>query len=202
MAFPAGFDSKAASDAGAFVEAAYATYLKNRTSETPPVIGLPPNWQLAAWVTMTDHVATGFHTMDLEVAHTATPTVVVAHSLGAALASLYVLDNAAGGHSVAPTLYTYASPRVGDQAFVDAFKATKAPSWRIENAPDIVPDAPPDSLGYRHLDTQVLIDSTGKVNSSESCFHAMRTHRHLLDPSVPLDAGCEPGRADEVMLVP
>jgi predicted lipase len=45
---------------------------------------------------------------------------VTGHSLGAALATLYVLDNALTDRIRNPSIYTFASPRVGDSTFAGA----------------------------------------------------------------------------------
>jgi hypothetical protein len=116
--------------------------------------------------------------------------VVVAHSLGAALATLYVVDNM-NHHNVSnPLVYTFASPRVGDQTFVNTFNGFGLTSWRIVNAPDLVPNVPPDIWGYRHVDQLALVDSSGEVQPTLACAHAMTTYYHMLDPARPVDADC------------
>lgn len=108
--------------------------------------------------------------------------VVTGHSLGAALTTLYVLDNASNFRINNPLVCTFGSPRVGDTRFVQAFDALNLTSWRIVNAPDIIPDLPPDVFGYRHVREQSLFDSTGKVKSTLACAHAIETYLSLLDP--------------------
>ena len=49
---------------------------------------------------------------------------VVGHSLGSALATLYVMENAYGDKIYNPTICTFASPRVGDATFVVGFLRT------------------------------------------------------------------------------
>ena len=76
---------------------------------------------------------------------------VTAHSLGGALATLYVLENAKEDKIANQVLYTFASPMVGDATFAAAFDALGLTSWRIVNEPDLVPKAPGEFLGYQHI---------------------------------------------------
>jgi len=116
--------------------------------------------------------------------------VVVAHSLGAALATLYVVDNVKH-HGINHSLVcTFASPRVGDQTFVNTFNGFSLTSWRIVNAADLVPNVPPDVWAYRHIDTLALVDSTGEVQPTLACAHAMTTYDHMLDTTRPVDTDC------------
>ncbi len=115
---------------------------------------------------------------------------IVGHSLGAALATLYALDNARTEKLTTPVLYTFASPMVGDPAFVAAFNQLDLASWRIVNAPDLVPQLPSAILGYAHVDREQRYDSRGKVQPDELCLHAMTTYLHLIDQDLPLGAGC------------
>lgn len=116
--------------------------------------------------------------------------VVVAHSLGAALCTLYVVDNVKNHSITNPLVCTFASPRVGDQTFVDTFNGFGLTSWRIANAQDIVPKVPWGAWSYRHVDTLTLVDSFDKVQPTAGCAHAMRTYFHLLDAAQPLDPEC------------
>jgi hypothetical protein len=117
------------------------------------------------------------------------PIVVVGHSLGAALATYYAAENALVHEIPNPGLWTFASPKIGDQAFVDAFNRLGLTSWRVVNKQDIVPHLPP-GLFYQHVNTEQLYDSNGVVNPSFSCWHSLATYLHLLNSTYPLDAGC------------
>jgi Lipase (class 3) len=117
------------------------------------------------------------------------PIVVAGHSLGAALATYYAAENALVHKIQNPGLWTFASPKVGDQGFVDAFNRLGLTSWRIVNKQDIVPHLPP-GLFYKHVDTEELYDSQGVVQPSFGCWHSLATYLHLLNASYPLDAGC------------
>lgn len=69
------------------------------------------------------------------------------HSLGGALAALAGARVVDAGAALAGTL-TYGQPRVGDVEL--ARHLDRLPLLRIVNASDLVPDMPPESLGYRH----------------------------------------------------
>ena len=115
---------------------------------------------------------------------------VAGHSLGAALATLYTLDNAKTEQISNPRLCTFASPLVGDAAFAAAFNALALTSWRIVNRPDIVTLLPPHVFGFCHVDTEQLLSSIGKVRSSVLCWHVLATYLSLLDPAQLPDPGC------------
>ncbi|HXB96480.1 MAG TPA: lipase family protein [bacterium] len=112
----------------------------------------------------------------------AASVAVAGHSLGAALATLYGLGLAAAGQPCA--VYTLASPKVGDQAFSDAFNAGVAVSVRVYDRSDPVPDfpqnAPPDL--YVHvkggLEVNSLTDLT--VRPDPLCYHSHLTYLYLL----------------------
>jgi len=299
------FDAKAAAEYGAFIGAAYSMYDSNPNDRTPAPIGIPPGYDLVAWIQMSDfifgsvpgcfygivaqqtgqpssyvlairgtsntmewwddlhmsstpfakvanagNVAEGFYRIyeTLEVVERSadrpladaasslkaaggfaqqismlvqkktasklaalgpvapgTPApapslVVTGHSLGAALATLYVLDNAANQKVHNPLACTFASPRVGNRGFVAAYNALGLTSWRIVNSQDLVPNLPWDILGYRHVDEQELFSSLGKVKSSIACAHALATYMSLIDPDLQPSADCLVTRADNQML--
>jgi hypothetical protein len=112
---------------------------------------------------------------------------LVGHSLGAALLTLYVVENAVKKLLPSPKVYTFASPRVGDPDFAAAYNGLHLPSWRIDNAPDIVPDMPPD-LWYTHVDTTVGVDSSPYVRNTPACSHPLSAYRAAL-LSEPLPGG-------------
>jgi predicted chitinase len=115
---------------------------------------------------------------------------VAGHSLGSALATLYVMENAKTDQLANPLVYTFASPRVGDASFAAAFNGLGLTSWRVANAPDLVPNLPPDWLGFKHVDTLYPVTSTGKVKSSPGCWHSLATHLSLIDPTLQPSADC------------
>jgi triacylglycerol lipase len=73
--------------------------------------------------------------------------IITGHSLGSSLATLAAFDLAFNGFNVHST-YTWASPRVGDPYFVEAFENVlkESPHYRIANAADFVTQVPPAAL--------------------------------------------------------
>lgn len=77
------------------------------------------------------------------------PVFYTGHSLGAALATL------AAARRPPRALYTFGSPRVGDQRLVA--KLAAVPTFRIVHGSDIVTTVPPELLGFRHVGNEVPI---------------------------------------------
>ncbi len=83
------------------------------------------------------------------------------HSLGAALATL-----AAYRYEDVQGLYTFGSPRVGDEEFARDFRV---PAYRFENNNDIVCKVPPPLPGlYAHTGELKYIDADGKIQGDMS----------------------------------
>ena len=80
------------------------------------------------------------------------------HSLGGALAGLAFTN-----FPVSFGLYTYGSPRIGNQEFVDLSK--DKPIWRIEHAYDPIPLLPPDlpKINFIHMGKLAFITEDGKL---------------------------------------
>ena len=113
---------------------------------------------------------------------------VAAHSLGGALATLYVADNSRTKKVTTPLLCTFASPRVGDYTFATTFDGLGIPSWRIVNELDIVPKLP--IFPFWHIQTEHLYNSGSSTVWSLGCWHSIDTYLHLLDPKQPLLRSC------------
>lgn len=126
--------------------------------------------------------------------------VVTGHSLGAALCTLYVMEHAARRQAGSLSICTFASPRVGDGAFIAAFEALDLSSWRIVNIQDVVPYLPPPILGYAHVDTETARDSSGLVHWSPTCWHAIETYLALLDPSLKPSSDCAMSAQDLALM--
>jgi Lipase (class 3) len=124
----------------------------------------------------------------LEAAAAPMSIEVTGHSLGAALATLYVAENAAGGHVTTPLLCTFASPRVGDSVFAARFDQLGIASWRIVNELDIVPKLP--AIGFTHVATEYSYTSGSSVDWSLACWHELATYLNLLDPTQPIAPEC------------
>ncbi len=140
---------------------------------------------------MADLVSRHMPAPSLSAAFPAGATISVAgHSLGGALATLYVLENAKTSQVHNPLICTFASPRAGDSAFVAAFNALGLTSWRFANGPDVVPDLPPYILGFRHVDTLCALSSAGKVTPSVGCWHELATYLSLIDPTLQPSPEC------------
>lgn len=134
------------------------------------------------------------HALLMGLAQAPPPSVAITgHSLGAALCTLYVMENASKGLVHSPVICTFASPRVGNGDFVTAFnKLAGVTSWHIRNTLDIVPMLPPTLLGYGDVDQVYDFNSFGMVKLSPSCWHSMLTYMHWLDPRVALEEACRP----------
>jgi predicted lipase len=119
---------------------------------------------------------------------------VGAHSLGSALATLYVMENVTKKLLQTPLVYLFASPRVGDATFVKAYDALPGLTcWRFSNKNDLVPNVPPDTWGFGEVATLYQVDDTGAVKDNVACHHAMTTYMHMLAPTTcPVSESCKP----------
>ena len=115
---------------------------------------------------------------------------VCGHSLGGALATLIAADLAGAAIDPRPIVYTFASPAVGEKTFGLWYDGVAPDSYRIYNAPDIVPTLPPAIFGYSHTDEPYQINSGASTQSSVGCHHSLGTYLHALDPTQPLDPSC------------
>jgi len=123
------------------------------------------------------------------------PTIVVGHSLGAALSTLFVMENDAKRKFDVTSLCTFASPRVGNMEFVHLFNQLPIDSWRIVNVRDVVPKLPPHIpivLDYSHVDLACPFDSSTFAKNNLLCWHTMETYLHWLDASSTLLPECVP----------
>ncbi|MCG7904680.1 MAG: lipase family protein [Candidatus Thiodiazotropha weberae] len=95
---------------------------------------------------------------------------ITGHSLGGALCQLFTLDLALSRPDIRTENINFASPRVGNQAFVDFYGAqTHHPILRVVNVHDAVPHLPPTELGFRHHPSAYLVafhatDILGKMD--------------------------------------
>jgi hypothetical protein len=114
------------------------------------------------------------------------PTIVTGHSLGAALATLFAMENDAKRKFDISRLCTFASPRVGNMEFVHLFNQLPIDSWRIVNTRYVVPKLPPHIpivLDYGHVDDAYPFDSAGFAKNNMACWHSMKTYLHWLEPN-------------------
>ncbi len=127
----------------------------------------------------------------------ATNVTVCGHSLGGALATLLTLDIGLNTSCRAPTSFTCASPRVGEDMFAGSYNAVVADSWRIVNRQDLVPKLPPTApLPYEHVNTLYELNPPpNAINPTIPCMHALTTYLWLMsrqtgDTGYRLDANC------------
>jgi triacylglycerol lipase len=121
---------------------------------------------------------------------------VTGHSLGAALATLLALDAGlnSGVGSSGTTVYTFASPRVGELMFQHTYDSVVPDTYRIYNRPDIVPQAPP--FPYEHVGNDLELNPPfNSVNSTLACWHSLDTYLWLMDKeaggnTLKVDAAC------------
>jgi hypothetical protein len=81
-------------------------------------------------------------TVARELERLACPVFYAGHSLGAALATL------AASHRPPKAVYTFGSPRVGNEAFVATLRSVAV--YRVVDGTDIVTTLPPEIAGFRH----------------------------------------------------
>lgn len=111
---------------------------------------------------------------------------IAGHSLGAALTTLALPDIEANLKRKVSALYTYGSPRVGNDAFVKAFNGSFGQrSFRVVNTSDIVTSIPlPAPIAgivggyFSHVDTPV--DLTVQEDDLEQN-HDMKTYVSALN---------------------
>jgi Lipase (class 3) len=121
------------------------------------------------------------------------PTVVTGHSLGSALATLFVLENSVKHKFDITTISTLASPKVGNLEFKHVFDALPLTSWRVVNKRDAVPKLPPTIpfiLDYEHIAEAYSFDSWLYAKKNLGCYHSIDTYLHWLDNNLPLAAEC------------
>ena len=106
---------------------------------------------------------------------------ITGHSLGCTLSTLFTLDLALSRPDIKVSNYNYASPRVGNQAFVNFYEQQppqqdpETRTVRIQNVYDKVPCTPLEDQGYQHLPYAYLIafyrdNLTGKFDIVDNHF--------------------------------
>jgi len=79
--------------------------------------------------------------------------LITGHSLGGALATLSAVYIKSKYPALNVTVYTYASPRVGNNAFYNYYTqlGLDKSSFRFFSSNDVVPTLPPQLFGYKHV---------------------------------------------------
>ena len=126
---------------------------------------------------------------------------ITGHSLGCTLSTLFTLDMALSRPDIKSASYNYASPRVGNQAFVE-FYQQQAPQQnpqtrtiRIQNVYDKVPCVPLQSEGYQHLPYAYLVsfyrdNLMGKFDIVDN--HSIQNYETVLNCAFESESGfCE-----------
>ena len=118
-----------------------------------------------------------------------TSLTICGHSLGGALATLLALDVAVNtvnrDFNFPPTVYTYASPRTGDDSFVALYNQAVPNTIRVANRVDLVPKLPLPPL-YEHvlglfdLSSVTLIPPKFLIKAEIACQHILTSYLHLL----------------------
>ena len=119
-----------------------------------------------------------------------TSITICGHSLGGALATLLALDVAVNivdlrNFNFPPIVYTYASPRTGDDSFVALYNHAVPNTFRIANRVDLVPKLPLPPL-YEHvlglfdLSSVTLIPPKFLIKAEIACQHILTSYLHLM----------------------
>ncbi|KAI1772836.1 alpha/beta-hydrolase [Hypoxylon cercidicola] len=91
-------------------------------------------------------------------------TIFTGHSLGGAVSTLAAGFIRKQGYAV--DIYTYGSPRVGNEKFVSFVTEQPGSENRVTHLDDPVPRLPPISIGYRHTSPEYWL-SDGKSNTTD-----------------------------------
>ncbi len=105
---------------------------------------------------------------------------ICGHSLGGALVTLLALDVAANTAYKTPFVYTYASPRTGNQQFVSTYNQVVPNTVRLANRLDVVPSLPLVAMGYAHVNTFFELHPGLNVNINAACRHFLTTYLYTL----------------------
>ncbi|WYZ38561.1 hypothetical protein EsH8_III_000475 [Colletotrichum jinshuiense] len=88
--------------------------------------------------------------------------VATGHSLGGAVATIAGADLRRDGYAI--DIYTYGSPRVGNDAFTKFVTDQAGAEYRVTHVDDPVPRLPPILFGYRHTSPEYWL-STGNATT-------------------------------------
>jgi len=115
---------------------------------------------------------------------------ICGHSLGSALVTLLALEVAVKTRFKQPTLYTFASPRVGDPHFASYFNVAVPNCYRIANRMDIVTHVATPPL-YIHVGDETELNPGSNIADSLLCMHDMATYLFMLSSgAIALSPSC------------
>jgi predicted lipase len=100
----------------------------------------------------------------LKTAHPTATYLITGHSLGGALATFAGVDiKTTLGVTTTMSMYTFGSPRTGNQAFSDfVFKQFSTQGYqRLTHYNDVVPHLPPTEFGFNHAGNEVWQKNAG-----------------------------------------
>jgi hypothetical protein len=125
----------------------------------------------AAWAEISPAVLSALKSA--RAAHPTYSVIATGHSLGGAVANLFAATvRASSSSSPLPvTVYTYGSPRLGNDAlvnFIDAQTATGnlGKEYRVTHVGDPVPNLPPLLFGYRHTSPELWLSAGSATTTS------------------------------------
>jgi len=98
--------------------------------------------------------------------------MITGHSLGGALATFAGVDiKSTLGVTTTMKMYTFGSPRTGNQAFTDyVFKLFSTQGYqRLTHYNDVVPHLPPTEFGFNHAGNEVWYYQEGNQLTYKQC---------------------------------
>ncbi|KAF2076877.1 hypothetical protein CYY_001844 [Polysphondylium violaceum] len=87
--------------------------------------------------------------------------IVTGHSLGGALATLAMAELIQIYKNIPTFIYTFGSPRVGNDNFASYYNSIQPNNYRTVNQHDLVPHVPTEVMQYHHVPTEVWYTSNG-----------------------------------------
>lgn len=138
----------------------------------------------AAWHSgdISGNVAKGFYDLfassqpqpsDLSFDESTKRLIIVGHSLGAAIATLWAAEMAV----YKPEVYLFAPPNVGDGAFAEDYNVSVPDTYRITTLSDIVPHLPPTIFGYATVGQEVPL----LVIDNPTVSHDLATYKAAIE---------------------
>lgn len=135
-------------------------YSTNRTDLCPGCDAHGGFWQ--AWQeARADILAAAKIAADL---HPEFKLVVTGHSLGGALATLCAAELRKMGYPAA--LYTYGSPRVGNQALAHFVTNQPGGNYRVTHTNDPIPHLPLIVMGFQHISPEYYINTRNMATAN------------------------------------